>query len=99
MKKLGAKVAIGENLRCKVEVRNFVKALVNAAVLSLTITDPVGTVVASKTLVEITHASLGLYFYDYTPAAAAVTGTYTALWDATYTGLHRRSRGYFIVTE
>ena len=96
---MGARVAREENLRCKVEVRNFSKAPVNAAAITLTITDKNGTTVASKTLVEITHAGTGLYFYDYTPASDAVTGTYTALWDVTYSGLHRRTRGYFIVTE
>ncbi|MCJ7768098.1 hypothetical protein MUP79_06885 [Candidatus Bathyarchaeota archaeon] len=102
---MGAKVRRGESLRCKVKVRNFSKALVNAAAITLTITDPDGTVVATKTLVEISWESLGIYFYDYTPAiaappiAAAVAGTYTAEWNVTYSGLHRISRGFFSVIE
>ena len=96
---MGSRVAIGENLRCKVEIRNFSKSLVNATAITLTITNPTGTTVETRTLIDIVHEGLGLYYWDYTPAAAAVTGTYTALWDVTYSGLHRKSRGYFIVTD
>jgi uncharacterized protein YfaS (alpha-2-macroglobulin family) len=96
---LGSRVARGENLRCKVKVKNFQKTLVNATAITLTITDPDETAVKNVTLIEITHEDLGLYYYDYTPDIAAVTGTYTALWDVTYSGLHRKSRGYFIVTK
>lgn len=95
---MGSRVAREENLRCKVTVRNFAKVLVNATTITLTITDKNGSIVATKTLLEITHEGTGLYFYDYTPDADAVTGTHTALWDVTYSGLHRRARGYFIVT-
>jgi hypothetical protein len=96
---LGDKVAIGENLRCKVEVRNFAKALANAADITLVITNPAGTKVADIVFAGITHESLGVYYYSYKPAAAAIKGTYTALWDVTLSGEHRRSRGYFVVTE
>ncbi len=98
---MGARCAIGENRRWKGEIRNFAKALVNATAITLTITNPSGTVVATKTMADVpgvTWESLGVYYYDYTPAAAAVEGTYTALWDVTYSGLHRITRGYFIVT-
>ena len=95
---MGSRVAIGENIRCCVTVRNFAKVLVNATSITLTITDKNDATVETKTLIEITHEGVGLYFYDYTPAVEAVTGSCTALWDVTYSGLHRKARGYFIVT-
>jgi len=96
---LGSRVAREENLRCKVKVRNFLKVLVNATDITLLITTPAGATAASKTMADITHESLGIYYYDFTPTATAPTGTYTALWEVTYSTLVRRSRGYFIVTE
>jgi uncharacterized protein YfaS (alpha-2-macroglobulin family) len=100
MKELGEKVAIGENVRCYAEVRAFVtKALTNAAAITLEIINPAGTVVETKTMVDITHESLGVYYYSYKPAVGSATGTYTAFWDVTVAGEHRKPRGYFIVTE
>jgi hypothetical protein len=96
---LGSRVARGENLRCKVKVRNYAKVLVDATDITLVITDPKDAIVASKAMVDITQESTGIYYYDYTPGATVETGTYTALWDVTYAAKHRRSRGYFIVTE
>ena len=96
---MGARVARGENIRCCVEVRDFFKALANASAIDLIITDPDGNIVESKTLVDVTHAGLGLYFYSYKPTIDAVTGTYTVFWDVTYSAEHRKSRAYIIVTE
>jgi hypothetical protein len=102
---MGAKVRRGENLRLKIKVRNFSKVLVNATAILLTITDKNGAVVATKTMVEIVHESLGIYYYSYKPAVAAppieaaVAGTYTAEWDVTYSGEHRIAQGYFEVID
>ena len=94
---MGAKVARGENLRCGVKIRNFSKVLVNATAIDLTISDKNGVTIVTKTLLDIVQLGTGLYAYDYTPASDALLGTNCALWDVTYSTLHRKARGYFTV--
>jgi uncharacterized protein YfaS (alpha-2-macroglobulin family) len=88
-------------LKCRIrdfEDENGKKELVNATAITLTIIPKTGAPI-EKTMVDITHQSLGLYYYDYTPESDAVLGTYGVDWDVEVSGIHRKKMGYIIVTR
>jgi hypothetical protein len=69
----GQEFAKGDTIRLKGTFKDFSGTLTDPSTLTLKVYDSTGTVVLTKALVDMTRASVGVYYYDWTSTA---TGDY-----------------------
>jgi hypothetical protein len=86
----GQEFAKGDTIRLKGTFKDFSGVLTDPSALALKIYDSTGTVVLTKAITDMTHASTGVYYYDWTTTATGdfiyeFTGTLAAaamvVWD------------------